>query len=203
MTGCRANYNLVVNNDYIDENLDIIIPNSMVDDEILNSQISNPISVYMSGNDKYKMTKKTDSSNNYINYSFKHKVSNFGNSNFMKKCFSNALVSDSEDSILINTGSQFNCIELEDDGYMDEVSINITTGLRVIKNNADKVSNNTYTWVFNDENYMDKSIEIEMKKNDEETLSIVVFIVLMVILGILSYLFYKFVKKKNDLSNQF
>lgn len=48
---------------------------------------------------------------------------------------------------------------------LDAININITINGDIIKNNADSVNNNVYTWKLTKENAKDKSIHIEFKNN--------------------------------------
>ena len=208
VTGCTANYNLKIGNDYIDEQLSLSIPTDLTQDDIFKSQTSSKISVYTNSNDKYDMSSEEIGGNHIINYSYRHNIDKFGKSNFIVKCFSKSDISESNDTIKFETGKGFNCIKLEDDAYLDEVKLNITTDLHVSKNNADEVNGKTYTWIFNDDNYKDKQISMELKKDfslsdalNNNIWMVLIFIVLFVLVG--GYFGYRFIVNKMNSSNEF
>lgn len=208
ITGCSANYNLKIGNDYIDEQLSLSVPSELAQDDVFKSQTSSKINVYINSNDKYDMSTEEVDGNHIVNYSYKHDIDKFGKSNFIVKCFSKSNVSESDNTIRFETENGFNCIRLEDDAYLNEVKINITTDLSVSENNADEVKGKTYTWVFNEDNYENKQVIIEMKKNfslsdslNDNIWMVLIFIGLFII--ICGFFGFNFIVKKMNSSNEF
>lgn len=72
-----------------------------------------------------------------------------------------------ESNIIISTGNGLKYFDLSPD--LTEISITLVTDLNVVKNNADKINGNSYTWIFNRENYLNKNIFINIAKKNESS----------------------------------
>lgn len=208
ITGCSGQWNLKIDNDYVDEDVSLSFPRDASSDQLFRNQTSESISVY-GGNEKYKMDKKEDGSNYNVNYSYRHDILKFGKSNFMIKCFSSNNITDDGEIINIETSDRFNCINLDDGAYLNEVKFNITTDLEVVSNNADEIIGNKYIWVFDSDNYENKNINIKIKKDNSLSKKIVdgisnYFVIIIVIILIIVFfiLFLMHIKKKNRISNE-
>lgn len=164
ITGCTANYQLNITEDKIEEKLSITTPKDILEPEILKEQVLNSKTIYPDQNKIYYTDIKADDTNYYVTFKHDHDINDFTNSKFISYCYNNNELIQDETAITLSTSGHFNCINMEDEMYMDNVKINITTDLKVLENNADEVNGNTYTWNINEENYTNKPINITMQK---------------------------------------
>ena len=121
VTGCSCEYNMVINNDTISENVNIAIPSDVTDSETIDNQTSYPLSVYSDRTNYYSFFKNEKDGNYNLNYSFIHNIKKFSKSYFFVSCFKSNDVSIDESSISINTSDKFNCIKMADGAYLDEL----------------------------------------------------------------------------------
>ena len=131
-------------------------------------------------------------------------------------CFRNyAFISDNK--IYISTSNNMYCYgTFSGNG---NVYVNIESDYMVIYNNADRVDreNNIYTFIFNANNYTDKSISMTIDKDypfnaspeetpveDDEDSSfsgfyiLLIFLIVIILLSVISYFIYKRNNKKNN-----
>ncbi len=169
LTGCSVQYDLEIDKDTISEDMKVSILNTETDRNTFLNQVNIPMKVYSDKNEYYDVKNDDNDGNFNVVYSYKHDFSNYENSTFLNKCYQSHVIKNSNDYISISTDEKFNCIILEDDLFASPVTINITTKLKVISNNADKVSGDTYTWIIDESNYLNKPINIEMKIPSDKT----------------------------------
>lgn len=203
ITGCSSKYTLTISDKGLEENIDLTIPKSYIkeqteeeknadiapDDQITPFIENDQYPLY--GNNLNTYTKKvseTDDSIN-VNLNYFYKPSEFSNSNTLKKCFDNYGYS-YENGYYFKASGKFYCL------YSDKVEINIKTKNKVIKNNADKVSGNVYTWYINEENK--DSVDIEIKTSKREVLLTVVPYVVIVAIAIMVIMIFIFFKNKRQ-----
>jgi len=79
----------------------------------------------------------------------------------LSHCYEIARVLNNKDEYVISTSFKNMCFE--NYPLLDELTINITTDMKVTSNNADSVSGNTYTWKITRANYDNKSISLAMQ----------------------------------------
>ena len=99
---------------------------------------------------------------------------------------------ESEDYYNIDLYGPFKCL------YTDKINVSVTSKYAVTESNADKVDNNTYTWIIKDKDNADIHLEINKKIKYQEdqnsstlpTLKIISFIILL-ILSMITYYLYK------------
>lgn len=198
LTGCSASYNLSIDEEITNENVSIMIPKEVIDKETIQNQFSTNTPVYNNKSDYYKEAITEDNNNYYINYSYNHKTDQFKDSKFINLCYDDNEIEVDNSKISFSTGKKFKCINMDDGVHIDNIEINITTKLKVRKNNADKVKDNTYTWIINEDNYQNKPINLEIKKPTtvRETIEgttngvltiiiIIIFIVAIVVVGVI------------------
>lgn len=130
-----------------------------------------------------------------FNYEFNN---NYDKSNVINVCYEDVRFEETDDLYYIDLEGKFNCM------YSDKIVVNVTSKYAVIENNADKVKDNTYTWIINDEDDADiymaisKNVKNEIsKKKNTSTFKIIGFIVL-ILLSLITYFLYK---KKNSSEN--
>ena len=166
VTGCTAQYDLVIDESSFNESVTIKAPKeSFGRDEIqVYSKQKIPITQEASQTPFYKSSLTEDNSNYYFKFNYSQNIDTINKGYFVTRCYQNANINETNKQIEISTSSEFSCINMDDGLRNDEAQINITTDLKVIKNNADKVNGNTYTWNINEENYKNKPINITMQK---------------------------------------
>jgi len=190
ISGCSSEYNLVIDENVIKEDVAITIPSSVANEDIIESQTSLKTSVYRNNAYFYDFNSTKDNDNYYLNYSFDHSVNKFTNSHFLRTCYASNNVENTDDYIYISTSERFNCIVMPDNAYMDSVKVNIVTNLKVLNNNADIIDGNKYTWMFDSSNYTNKPIIIKLKKEKKkeqllttDNSSFLSFFTILIILG--------------------
>ena len=87
---------------------------------------------------------------------------------------------------------------------VDSVKVNITTELEVLENNADEVNGNTYTWNINNNNYLNKEVNIQLKRSNNSQDNVnyrllfgIIFCILVI--GGLCFFMYRRNKKINNI----
>ncbi len=162
MTGCSANVNITITPDGIQENISVT---QYSDSKNTKEQIYKSYRKYMpvfanvvlsdtepdvmqNGVKYYSRTEKDLGSGYNFNYYYKYKFNEYRNSRSVQYGFDSRTIQKSvaEKKILISTdsgGLNF----FEQYGNLETVTINIKTTYKVLKNNADYVDGNVYTWV--------------------------------------------------------
>ena len=200
LTGCSATYNLNISEEGIKEVIEGTVTNNELDNTghtdanvfVYNLESRTPLI-----RDEGSYSKNITNKDNYKKFTYTYSYDgNYDKSSALNICFDNPMFDESEEYYYVELKSPFNCL------YSDKLTINITSDYEVISNNADKVHNNTYTWIINDKDNVNISLTISKKlsyqKNEYEVsftrLRIIGFIVL-IILSIITYLLYR---KKNS-----
>lgn len=224
LTGCSAEYNIVIKKDSISEELQVYDENSYYESEI-EKKIEEDINIKTgvlineqngdtedtNPNYTYYLKEKINSKGKLgIKYTNTFNVDDYSKSYIANNCYKYFQVYKDKKYMTISTSKEFLCIENFDKLY--EVKINIKTKYNVEKNNADEVSNNVYSWTITKNNFDDKSLYIkidmtkmaekseEQKKQDEKVLKIfktigIILLILVVIVGLVLF------NKKRKLEN--
>ena len=213
VTGCDVNYNITIDENTFDENIVLSFSKSTTSYDDISFYPDNKIPVYPTEKDKkFYNSKIVEKSNSYdLIYSYKHDFNSLKNSYFINNCYHDMRITENDDQIIINSGKNFACFIGDDGLRADSLRINITTKLDVSSNNADEVNGNTYTWIINENNYLDKEVNFTLKKNnsfgleniniqsDSESLSTMWIIVISIVLiGGIIYLFVRYKLRKNN-----
>lgn len=175
ITGCDATYNLKINENSFDEEVNFSVSKDLVDYDIIlsyyNSKI--PISLDSSNNNDtfYKALLDSDDNNYYLKYHYKHDINTLEDSYFINNCYSDFNFKEEDNQFVISTDQNFKCIYGDDGTEIDSVLINIVTDLKVSFNNADQVVGNTYSWKVDKTNYLNKPINIVMEKEKDNTIT--------------------------------
>ena len=182
MTGCNATYNLEISEDGFKEETTILsnindINNYYDNDiftlkELYDIQSKTYYSAYFNEENFnfYEVDKKQDNIKYYdqsiindnINYGLKYvgdfKENDIYRSRAINTCYKEVTFNKNDQIYTLVTNGKAECF----DAYklLNEVVINIKTTYRVIYSNADKVEDNTYTWVINRDNYQTKKINL-------------------------------------------
>lgn len=221
LTGCSCTYNLTISDDKYSEE---VIIKAESNDEInsLNKTWEIPISKneFNIGTDPSSEEKPTgkiyqyDISNNDVTFKNDFTYEEFSDSSAVSKCYNNLNVTKREGTIVISTSQKAVCFE--NNPPLSSIVINITVDRPVLKNNADKVNGNTYTWTLNRSNAKSKDVNLILDNSTENTsnnepntttnnnkgsdyiMYIFAFILLVVFLSVYFY-FYKMQNKQDNL----
>lgn len=205
LTGCTINYELVIDKDEIRENITGIVTKeeSITDKKATDINLFDYFTHYdqnvFYNNSDIFYKKELDDKGEYYNYNASYTyVDNFKDSNIINSCFEKHEITDDEDFYNIHLSGSFSCL------YTDKININVKSNMAVIKNNADNVNGNVYSWVIDDSENID--IELAISKNIEQFTSTrdksiltpyqIITFILLIILIIISFIIYK--KRNSD-----
>lgn len=212
LTGCDVTYNLTINdNNSFDEDITMsfLKSNTNYDDILVYRDNKTPVSKN-SSEEKFYDSSVTENGNYYnLNYHYNHDIDGLKDSYFINNCYSNSSIVSTEDEITFSSGQNFSCFIGDDGLKADSVRINITTKLKVLDNNADEVNGNTYTWIISANNYLNKEINLTLKKNREFSLEAIdaegsassmtgIIVGIIILVGVLVYLFVRHQLRKNN-----
>lgn len=215
VSGCSVKYNLTINED------------SSINEEVIASENTNRLEAKtrlkgeQAFNYLYNMFKRHDEDIN-TNYSTKNAIT-YGTarvihkdiydfaSKFSSDIFERVEVLKNDDEITITTTQKDKLGSGSVTSYVyDDIEINISIPFKVIENNADSISKNTYTWNIK-KNEKEKIIKIVYRDNEfpnqanikinnnKYNLKYEYFIIGGIVLIILSIVIYVFIKgKKNN-----
>lgn len=206
LTGCSANYTLNINNESFKETININVDKKQItnthDAENILYLEQNEIPVFK--NDQLTYYRKTINKNGSkinANLYFEYKGKEFENSRVIQECFSNNIFLETENSYYIKLYGDFNCNFVEN--Y--NLSLNIVTNNKVLKNNADNIYKNKYTWNINVGNDSEKVIEFQVSKKVDDLkengsfLSMgIILIISFLILSIITWVIFKKIMLKNN-----
>lgn len=216
LTGCDVNYSVTINEDEtFDEKITMSFLKTPSDGNNLTiaEDDKTPISV-MPNETKFYDSEIIDKGNTYdMVYTYNHDMDSIKTAYFIANCYPGMRITNDEEEIVINSGDGFACFIGDDGLKADSVKINITTKLKVLNNNADNVSGNTYTWVINENNYLAKNIYFRlerannngglgtkiMKKDSASSLTAVVVLSIIIVAALI----YLLVRYKRNKSNEF
>lgn len=122
-------------------------------------------------------------------------LKNINSSALLNQCYVNYSVEESEENILIDTGSEFKCYEYYE--HLDKIVVELTTNHKVNEHNATKVENDKYIWEFSKNS--NKQIRINLTKESEKNY-VVYFILIGGIILLISLIIW-FVNGKHKNSN--
>lgn len=202
LCGCSATYNLEIKDDNYNEEIVTSIPIDQLSDyeELLDS--SHYVKTTLNSSIVYKSSDESDDENKVTKYTHSYSFDEYQTS-LNNKCFDN-LKLDYDDNYYSLLGVGFNCFG-EFDISADSYQINIKTDYNVLNNNADKVKGNTYTWNFNKDNYVGKTIVFQYSKakvNPSITktiIPVVISFVISILLIILFSIIYNVRNKKTEM----
>lgn len=173
LVGCSNEYNLTITNDKITEDINIVIPKSLLTNYDNQSSERNPetyveeddqITPFLSNdqyalkNKKYQKEVTEDNDNYYVNLNYEYKPEEFKEGRALSSCFENVTYENNNDYYLINLSGRFYCL------YGEETVINVKTANVVEEENADEKKGNTYTWTINKDNVNDAKITLKVLK---------------------------------------
>ncbi len=209
LTGCDVNYNLVINEDSFDETITMSFLKSQTNYDDLSAYLRGKTPATLnSGETRYYDSDISEDANYYnLIYKFNHDSTSINNAYFIRNCYPNFEIINTDDKIELSSGNEFMCFNGDDGLKADSVNINITTDLKVLNNNADNVSGNTYTWNIDETNYNNKPINMQIQKpvkieniiEENDSSFTLIFVIIVVLISILVvYLIIRFKTKKNN-----
>ncbi|MGM9876067.1 MAG: hypothetical protein ACI310_02430 [Bacilli bacterium] len=202
LSGCTINYNLEIDENQIKENIsgevskeETIIKEEDTGLNIYYVMLYNDQKALLDGDDLYKKDINEENNNIKYNYSYTYQ-NNYDKSRLINTCFKDPIIKETDDLYYIKLEGRFFCM------YSDKVTINVTSNYAVVDNNAQKVEDNTYTWVIDDSNnvniYLTVSKTIKNEKPSKtkfiSTFQLIGLIVFVVLTGITYFLY----RKKNS-----
>lgn len=209
LTGCDVNYNIVIDEDSFDETITMSFLKSQTSYNDLSVYLESkiPATVNLNENRFYDVDISDDANNYNLTYKFKQDSDSISNAYFISNCYPNSQIINTDDVIELSSGQEFVCFNGDDGLKADSVHINITTDLKVLKNNADSVSGNTYTWTINSSNYNNKPIELQIQKpvtvekvikENDSSFTLIFVIIFMLLVIVLVLILVRFKTKKNN-----
>ena len=177
LSGCTVNYNVTIDENNIKEDINVndnITDNRTKEDIISFYNSWYPVYLYDGIIDDYS-TKLDDAiyynkSNiiengdtyNYT-FSYNHKLKDYPKTTIWSLyLLNNSFITDNN-KISISSGKS---IQIFNNSAITNLNINITTNLKVLENNADRINDNTYTWEYNLNNYRSKSVKLVLAKEN-------------------------------------
>lgn len=164
LTGCSAQYNLnITGNTYMEEV--ILTGSSSEENNALNRkwQIAYDKNIYNIGDEDTKTDEVYDYKYNGNMLTFSHQFSsnNYSDSTAASICFNKVTVNNYIDEIIISTSPKAECFNKYPN--LTNITAKITTDKKVLSNNADSVSGNTYIWNLTKGNASNKAINMVLE----------------------------------------
>lgn len=204
-SGCTIDYNITFRYDNrINENVKFTIPNKTIEDSgyTVKESTESALQSYKDilKTNKFSSSAKYNSDNVVVTLKSKNKsVSEFTSFLYFRMMFNGADIEDTDDYYSFKTNGVYNQSGLfydlsgiADEGFVDQININIKFENKVISSNADKVDNDTYTWILTKDTEekviefkveKDKTKYEEPKKEKKKKKSSINFIYLFIFLG--------------------
>ena len=196
LTGCKATYDINFDSDKIYDEIriydDSVKINQANDKD--SDQLFEVIMDWENGYDYYKRELySTDKVSGY-KYTYDFTYDEYEAMTQLRKCYEDFDFKVNNEEISLKTSKEFLCGDYYQD--TEEIVINIKSKYEIKSSNADKNSNNTYTWIINSTNYKNKPINFTINKQKEYKepenkkfnfkglLLVIIFIALIVILKI-------------------
>ena len=174
LTGCSANYNLVIDENIYHESLEIANSNY---GDIYKSQIENalnasmpadinyydPVSTHkVDGVNYYEVEKNLDDTNLGLTYKYDFYYENYQNSTILKLFDSRSELLQNNNIVSLNATADYKVFLKYPE--LDKLNIKISTNKKVYTHNADRVSGNDYYWVILKDDSTSKKINFSYDK---------------------------------------
>ena len=207
VTGCTTDYNLIVEDDFITENIVATIPytsnNQSTKEKKTKIEADNQVIPFLKNpqyvfDEKdgitYNKTVQKDKNNNYIvNLYYKYSFNDYLKSKAYNRCFQESYINKEKNgNIPIVFKGKFYCL------YGDKINVNITSSRKVLGNNADQVNGDTYTWVIDSSNMDNTDIQIVFSNEKISNPSNIISLILVGIIIIIIIVDINIVKKKKN-----
>ena len=217
LTGCSAEYNIVIKENTVNENI-ILISENEEDREILNNtewliSYNHDIFLENASSDGEIIDENvydTISKNGNVNFTHDFKNEEYKNSTAINECYDSVYLDTISGKKVISTSNVAKCL----DNYpkLNSIKVKITVEGKVISNNADNINGNTYEWNINKENYKNKPIKLTYTTANSSQdnlikrilspgsvdISFIIFALIFLIFGIVLIYFYNKTNKKDE-----
>lgn len=200
LSGCTANYEVVIDGDKIKERLTITETDKSIFDKITDTgwTVRDSFDALLSGDEFSRQDYSIKSLNSEDQLGVKYSndsLESLENSSVINQCFNNPSISVEDNIVYIDTG-EFECFDLYDN--LDSIRIVFKTNHKVLDANADTIENDSYIWnITKDSNKVIKiSYDSSITKINYTTYVVVVLIFIVLIIGLL--LVFRKVKNKNN-----
>lgn len=206
VTGCEVNYNLIINDTGMKESVDFLYDNNDENKKTLKNYLKNDYMAYYNMNNRQSNQYNKEEINNDdmigMRLSYEYLTDDLKKSSLIDRCYYQKSVIRTKDEIVLSTDGKTKCFFQDGEQLIDKLVINIKTKLKVTDHNADKVDNNTYTWIINEDNYQNKPInmKIDLKNTQEKSFawSIILIIAGVILIVILALLVHIHIKNKRN-----
>ena len=218
ISGCTAEVNIEIDRNKINESTNITVYENVVyPKEVLRTSFRNYIPIYADDvivdtlpdqaypDIIYYQKKETDLGNGYLfNYSYNFNIDEYKEARTIKDSFKSYNVSfnNREETLRLSTDNE-GIIYFNDYPQLEEVRINIKTDYLVKEHNADRIDDDTYTWIFTKDSK--NSINMLIDLSDAATTNVLRLdrneeIIILSVIGIIFIicLFLIFKNKKNN-----
>ncbi len=186
LTGCQAEYNIIIDNNTVKEELSVyetdmnrwntIQGNNILTYEQYQQEYKDaPVGIYYNDqnpdaeigfneNRKY-YTIDTINENNKkgLNFNTDFSTNRYSDSYIIRNCFKYVNIINQNNTFSISTSKGLSCMNYIDG--LDKIAINIKTDYEVVDTNATSINNKTYTWVITKNNYINSNIYIKLNKS--------------------------------------
>lgn len=200
LSGCTANYEVVIDGDKIKERLTITETDKSIFDKITDTgwTVRDSFDALLSGDEFSRQDYSIKSLNSEDQLGVKYSndsLESLENSSVINQCFNNPSISVEDNIVYIDTG-EFECFDLYDN--LDSIRIAFKTNHKVLDTNADTIENDSYIWnITKDSNKVIKiSYDSSITKINYTTYVVVAIIFIVLIIGLL--LVFRKVKNKNN-----
>ena len=186
ITGCQAEYNIVIDDNTVKEELLIYETNMNKWNTIQGNNLLTynqyqqeykdaPVGIYYndqnidgetgfnSNRSYYTIDLLNDNNKKGLSFNTNFNLNRYADSYIIRSCFKYINVLNQFDTISISTNNELSCMNYIDG--LDKITINIKTNYEVLDNNATSINDNTYTWVITKNNYTNSNIYIKMSKS--------------------------------------
>lgn len=185
LTGCQAEYNVMIDENTVKEELLIYETNMSKWSTIQGNNILTyeqyqqtykdaPIGVFYNDQNidaeigfnpdrKYYTINSIDDNNKKgLIFTNDFGINNYVDSYIVRNCFKHVNILNQSDTISISTDDELSCMNYMDG--IDKIIVNIKTNYEVLDTNATSVSDKTYTWVITKNNYTNSNIYMKINK---------------------------------------
>ena len=185
LTGCQAEYNIVIDENTVKEELLIYETNMSKWSTIQGNNVLTyqqyqqtykdaPIGVYYNDQNvdaeigfnpdrKYYTINLIDDNNKKgLTFTNDFGINNYADSYIIINCFKHINILNQFNTISISTDSELSCMNYMDG--IDKITVNIKTNYEVLDTNATSVNDKTYTWVITKNNYANSNIYMKINK---------------------------------------
>ena len=179
LTGCNAQYNLMINDEGYTEEILLISENE--NDSRIISQYQKPVEKYYDSADSSETLEKVDEIDYYdMN---KYTENNFYNlkltTDFTKNDYIKSNIASHSVSIFktyrdggvyqLFAGSYFKCFEMNNGINNLVIGVTLSDDYEVVESNADKINNNMFIWNIDKYNYKNKSVHFYYQKKEDSS----------------------------------